>query len=39
MHFNKTMDEEKLVYILNGKILDVSVNLKKWKKFWQNFLQ
>ena len=37
MHFSKTMDEEKLVYILNGKILDVSVNLKKGKNFGKTF--
>ena len=29
MHFNKNMDEEKLVYIIEGKIFDVTVNLKK----------
>jgi len=37
MHFNKTMDEEKLVYILSGKILDVSVNLKNGKNFGKTF--
>ena len=33
MHFNKKKDEEKLVYILNGKILDVTINLNKGKNF------
>ena len=33
MHFKKKKDEEKLVYILNGKILDVTINLNKGKNF------
>ena len=33
MHFNKNMDEEKLVYIIDGKIFDVTVNLNKGKDF------
>jgi dTDP-4-dehydrorhamnose 3,5-epimerase len=33
MHFNKQMDEEKLVFILDGKILDVTINLNKGKNF------
>ena len=37
MHFNKKMDEEKLVYVLNGKILDVTINLKKGKNFGEIF--
>ena len=37
MHFNKKMDEEKLVFILDGKILDVTINLNKGKNFGQIF--
>lgn len=37
MHFNKKMNEEKLVYIIEGKILDVSVNLRKGKNFGKIF--
>ena len=37
MHYNKKMDEEKLVYILNGKILDVTINLNKGKNFGKIF--
>ena len=31
MHFNKKLDEEKLVVILDGRILDVTINLNKGK--------
>ena len=37
MHYNKKQDEEKLVYILNGKILDVTINLNKGKNFGKIF--
>ena len=37
MHFNKKQDEEKLVYILDGKILDVTINLNKGKNFGKIF--
>lgn len=37
MHFNKKMDEEKLVFVLNGKILDVTINLNKGKNFGKIF--
>ena len=37
MHFNKKKDEEKLVYILDGKILDVTINLNKGKNFGKIF--
>ena len=38
MHYNKKMDEEKLVYILNGKILDVTINLNKGKILVKYFI-
>ena len=37
MHFNKKMDEEKLVFILKGKMLDVTINLNKGKNFGKIF--
>ena len=37
MHFNKNKDEEKLVYILDGKILDVTIDLNKGKNFGKTF--
>ena len=37
MHLNKKMDEEKLVYILNGRVLDVTINLNKGKNFGKIF--
>ena len=37
MHFNKKHNEEKLVYILDGKILDVTINLNKGKNFGKIF--
>ena len=33
MHYNKTNKEYKLIYILDGKIYDVLVNLNKGKNF------
>ena len=33
MHFHKKFEEEKLVYVLDGKILDVTVNMNKGKNF------
>ena len=33
MHYNKNQEEEKLVYILDGEILDVTVNLNNGKNF------
>jgi len=37
MHFNKEMNEEKLLFILKGKILDVTINLNKGKNFGKIF--
>ena len=37
MHFNKKMDEEKLVFILKWKMLDVTINLNKGKNFGKIF--
>lgn len=37
MHYNKKLNEEKLVYILNGRILDVTINLIKGKNFGKTF--
>ena len=37
MHFNKKKIEEKLVYILDGKILDITINLNKGKNFGEIF--
>ena len=37
MHFNKVMNEEKLLFILKGKILDVTINLNKGKNFGKIF--
>ena len=37
MHFNKRMDEEKLVFIINGKLLDITINLNKGKNFGKIF--
>jgi len=35
MHYDKRLEEEKLVHVLNGKIVDVTVNLIKGKDFGQ----
>ena len=37
MHFNKKMNEEKLVIILDGNIRDVTINLNKGKNFGKIF--
>ena len=37
MHFNKKKNEEKLVYILDGKVLDITINLNKGKNFGKIF--
>ena len=37
MHFNKKKSEEKLVYILDGKVLDITINLNKGKSFGKIF--
>ena len=37
MHYNKTEKENKLIYILNGRIYDVLVNLNKGKNFGKIF--
>ena len=37
MHFNKKMNEEKLVFILDGRILDITINLNKGKNFGKVF--
>tara|TARA_X000000368_G_C22951584_1_gene676869 strand:+ start:153 stop:626 length:474 start_codon:yes stop_codon:yes gene_type:complete len=33
LHYDSSLKEEKLIYLLDGKILDVCVNLKKGKNF------
>mgnify|MGYP001171782296 CR=1 FL=1 len=33
LHYDSRLEEEKLIYLLDGKILDVCVNLKKGKNF------
>ena len=33
MHFDKKFKEEKLVFVLDGKILDVTININKGKNF------
>ena len=37
MHFNRRKNEEKLVFVLKGKILDVTINLNKGKNFGKIF--
>ena len=37
MHFNKKMNEEKLIYVLDGKILDVTIDLNRGKNFGKIF--
>ena len=37
MHFNKRMNEEKLLFVIRGKILDVTINLNKGKNFGKIF--
>tara|TARA_B100001057_G_C22502835_1_gene814705 strand:- start:140 stop:610 length:471 start_codon:yes stop_codon:yes gene_type:complete len=37
MHFNKKNNEEKLIYILDGKILDITINLNKGANFGKIF--
>ena len=37
MHFNRKMNEEKLVFILKGKMLDVTINLNKGRNFGKIF--
>ena len=37
MHFNKKMNEEKLVFILKGRMLDITINLNKGKNFGKIF--
>jgi len=37
MHYNKTEKENKLIYILNGRIYDVLINLNKGKNFGKIF--
>ena len=42
LHYEKYLSEEKIIYILKGKILDVCVNLKKgkhYKKIYYNLLK
>jgi dTDP-4-dehydrorhamnose 3,5-epimerase len=33
LHYDKWLNEKKLIYILKGEILDVTVDVKKKKKF------
>ena len=37
MHYDSDLKEEKLVYIVEGKILDVCINLIKGKNFKKKF--
>ena len=37
MYIKKKKSEEKLVYILDGKILDITINLNKGKNFGEIF--
>ena len=37
MHFNRKMNEEKLVFVLKGKMLDVTINLNKGRNFGKIF--
>ena len=37
MHFNRRKNEEKLVFVLKGKMLDVTINLNKGKNFGKIF--
>jgi dTDP-4-dehydrorhamnose 3,5-epimerase len=42
LHYEKDLSEEKIIYIVKGKILDVCVNLKKgkdYKKIYYNSLK
>ena len=39
LHYDKLLNEKKLIYILKGKILDVTVNVKKNKKIYYNKLK
>lgn len=42
LHYDKDLNEEKIIYVLKGKILDVCVDLKKgknYKKIHYNYLK
>ena len=39
LHYDKLLDEKKLIYVLKGKILDVTVDIKKNTKIYYNKLE
>jgi len=39
LHYDKWLNEKKLIYILKGEILDVTVDVKKNKKIYYNKLK
>ena len=39
LHYDKSLNEKKLIYVLKGEILDVTVNVKKNKKIYYNKLK
>jgi dTDP-4-dehydrorhamnose 3,5-epimerase len=39
LHYDKWLNEKKLIYILKGEILDVTVDVKKKKKIYYNKLK
>ena len=39
LHYDKLLNEKKLIYVLKGEILDVTVNIKKNKKIYYNKLK
>ena len=39
LHYDKFLNEKKLIYVLKGEILDVTVNIKKNKKIYYNKLK
>ena len=39
LHYDKFLNEKKLIYVIKGEILDVTVNIKKNKKIYYNKLK
>ena len=39
LHYDKFLNEKKLIYVLKGEILDVTVNINKNKKIYYNKLK
>ena len=39
LHYDKLLNEKKLIYVLKGKILDVTVDIKKNTKIYYNKLE